>query len=187
MSNDNNNIKQTVEGNKNIQIGINNGDIITTQRIIKKTEVIHDKGLHISDSQAKQIKDKVTELAEITSVKKEDKRKFFASEYGALYNRFNITSYKLLPIDKFEEAMMFLQKRIAQNRPKLRTANNTKYRNDLYKSIYTRSRQIGMEKSDLLVFAEHVLELKKPITSLKELSDTRLKRLYQKVFNKRLK
>lgn len=176
--------KQSIKGNNNIQIGVNNGDIIKTERVIHKTEVIHDEKKHITIAQAKKIQDKIFEIAQMTSADKEDKRKFYSKEYRALYNKFDITSYKLLPADKFDEAIMFLQKRIAfLGKPKLRRAAPEKWVAKQCGAIYTRGKQLGMNKEDILLFAENYLELKKPIHSLKELSKTRLNKLYKKIFS----
>ena len=49
----------------------------------------------------------------------------------------------------------------------------------MYSSIYARSRsEWNMDKQQLYQFTEEKLNLKKPITSLKDLSDIRLKKLY---------
>lgn len=41
-----------------------------------------------------------------------------------------------------------------------------------------------MSKEDLLIFAVEKLALKKPLTSIKDLSDTRLQKLYDFVIRK---
>ena len=42
------NIEQNINGNNNLQIGVNNGDIIKTEKIIRKVEVIHDEDRYIT-------------------------------------------------------------------------------------------------------------------------------------------
>ena len=149
--------------------------------------VQHDSEIYISDSQAKQLSDKIKEIAHAMSHKESiSDRKAYATEYKALYNKFSITKYTLLPKDKFDEAIKWLQKRMRYTGHKVyRKVNKSEFRNRNFKSIYTRAGNLGMKKSDVLIFAENVLNLKNPISSLKELSDTRLEVLYKKIFSKR--
>lgn len=173
--------KQQIEGNNNIQIGVNHGDIIHTEKVIRKTEVIHDSNTHISDAQAKEIRDRVKKIAE----EKAGERRYISAPYGlvygTLYNRYGITKYTLLPKDKYEDAIKWLDKQIAIYRPKLKNVDPEQYRKDMYKSIHARANQLNI---DIHEFAITALDLKKPISSLKELSDTRLKKLYTRLYSK---
>lgn len=166
-------VEQTISGSHNIQVS---GDYITTQKVVRQVEVLHDPNLHITDEQAHHIKELVLDLA------KDNPKISYQGAYSLLYKRFKITKYSLLPREKYEEATKFLQKQIAIYRPALRKTNNEKYRNDMYKSIHARSRQLNI---DIHEYATTVLETKTPVKSLKELSDTRLKKLYTKLFSQR--
>lgn len=165
----------SIKGNNNVQVV--GGDYITTQKVVKKTEVIYDPDLYITDAQASEIQIKIRKIGE--SLSNTTKESFRAS-YAAFYKRFKITSYKLLPKEDFEEAIKWLDKQIAMNRPKLRKTDNDQYRKDTYRSLNARAKQLGI---DIHEFANRELELKNPITSLKELSDTRLNKLYKKLFS----
>jgi len=172
-------VRQKISGNNNIQVG---GDFIKTEKLVKTTQVIHNPDEHITDAQAKEISDKVKKLAEGMLGDSKGKQQPYGKAYTSLYNRFNITSYKLLPKNKFEDAIKWLEKQIAIYRPKLKNVDAEQWRKDMYKSIHARSNQLSINIHD---FAMTTLELKKPIASLKELSDTRLKKLYEKLFSKR--
>lgn len=63
-------------------------------------------GRVITDDQASQLSQAVKAIA--LALGKSTGRNEFASVYGELYRRFGITSYKLLPAPRFEEAMKFL-------------------------------------------------------------------------------
>ncbi|EOA54211.1 hypothetical protein HMPREF1214_04175 [Bacteroides sp. HPS0048] len=173
-----NNINQDINGNNNIQVA---GDYIKTEKVVKTTQVIHNPDEHITDAQAKEIRDKVKKVAEEMA----GERKYSSSPYGAvytaLYNRYKITKYTLLPKDKYEDAIKWLDKQIAIYRPKLKNVDPEQYRKDMYKSIHARANQLHINIHE---YAANVLELKKPISSLKELSDTRLKKVYTKLFSK---
>lgn len=55
-------VKQKLEGNNNVQVGINYGEVVHTEKLIRRVEVIHDSNLHISDAEAKLLKEKLTKL-----------------------------------------------------------------------------------------------------------------------------
>ena len=164
--------QQTIIGNNNIQIA---GDV-KTEKVVYKTEVIYDKDLHITDEQAKIIKDRITKIAQ----EKSGSPYAYKDAYKSLYNKFGITSYKILPKEKYDEAIEWLNKQIAMNRKGLRKNDPEQWRKDMYKSIHTRANELSIE---IHSFATSVLQSKKPITSLTELSDTRLKKLYEKLFS----
>lgn len=178
--------KQSIKGNNNLQVGINNGYIIRTDRIQHKVEVVYDPELHITDAQAVKIREKIAELVEmISSDQQKSKQALFKQEYNALYKHFGITGYKLLPHDRYEEAMTWLQKRIAYKGKKHQRRGDVEaWRKKQYAAIYTRAREKGMSREDVLLQATICLSLKKPITSLKDLSDRRLQKLYDYFFTK---
>ena len=181
-------INQNITGDNNVQVGVNNGQIIHTKKVKKVTEVLHTPGLHITDSQAKKIKDKITEIADMVATKGGVKATIFKQEYRAFYNQFDCTSYKTLPIDQFDNAILWLSKRTGYKGIKaLRTGDTPEWRKKHYTGIYARSKQLGMDKVEMLIFAQDKLELKEPLASIKELSDTRLKKLYTLVMSKRVK
>jgi hypothetical protein len=61
---------------------------------------------HISEEQASQISQAVKAVA--IALGKKTKRNEFGAIYGELYRRYGLTSYKLLPRKKFQDAMNFL-------------------------------------------------------------------------------
>ncbi|MDR3226638.1 MAG: ORF6C domain-containing protein, partial [Prevotellaceae bacterium] len=139
---------------------------------------------HISEYQAKQIKDKVDEIA--TSVPKEKVGEEYKKIWSLLKDKFNVTSYHLIVKEQFDDVIKFLSKLNAYKyRQKARKNNNEKYRKELYGAIYAKVNELKMSKDELYVYVENILSLKKPISSLTDLSDTRLKKIYTKLFNKR--
>lgn len=168
---------QTIKGDNNVQVA---GDYIITSKISKTTTVLHDPCKHISDAQAKEVKDRVSKIAEAMKGDRKNNKSPFASAYNALYNRYHITSYKLLPIEDYDDAIKWLDKQIAIYRPKLKNIDVVQYRKDMYKSLHARAKQLNINIYD---FAQMALELKEPITSLTDLSDMRLKKLYTKLFS----
>ncbi|HRR07341.1 MAG TPA: ORF6C domain-containing protein, partial [Rhodothermales bacterium] len=182
-------ISQKAKGKKIQQIGVNHGKIINTDKVTNVTEVVYQPELHITDQEAKLIKDKIEEIVDINDKAgkfktAKSKSSFFATTWQEFKNRFGVTKYTLIPKDKYQECLDWLQEQIARvHRPKLRKNNNEEWKKQNYGAIYAKSKQIGMEKQDLYNFAYEKLELKEPINSLKELSDVRLKKLYQILFS----
>ncbi|MFZ1321323.1 MAG: RNA-binding domain-containing protein [Ignavibacteria bacterium] len=183
------NINQKAKGNNNLQVAVNQGTIIKTDKVVRKNKVVTNPDIHISQEQAKKIKETINSIVEIYEhlgkfKNSSDKGKCFAQTWKSFYNRFNLTSYFLLPKDKFEEALSWLQKDIAFNhRPKLRKANNLQWKKDIFGAIYAKAQnQLNLDKEGLYLFAFEKLKLKEPITSLKDLSDIRLQKLYKIVF-----
>lgn len=66
-------------------------------------------GTAVTDEQAMQISQAVKAIA--MEMEKRSGRNEFQGVYGELYRRFGITSYKLLPAEKFADAMGFLTER----------------------------------------------------------------------------
>ncbi|MDO4224761.1 MAG: ORF6C domain-containing protein [Bergeyella zoohelcum] len=180
------NINQNSKGNNNVLVAVNNGEIIKTEKIIKKVEVIYNEESYITPAQALEIKNKVTEIGSALALKdKTTNRKAYGSVYRALYNKFQIPRYDLLPKDKFNEALEWLRKEYAiKAMPVLRKEDEETWRKEKYKAINTRYSQLGMTKEEFYIFANEVLGLKKHFSSMKELSKTSLEKLYKKTFSK---
>lgn len=173
-------IEQSITGGNNLQVGINNGQIIQTKKVKKVTEVLHDASHHITDAQALQIRLKITDIAEMVATNKGNIGSMIKKEYNAFYNEFGCTSYKLLPAEQFDKAILWLNKRTAYHGKKnLRHGNTDEWRKKQYTAIYARIKGLNMSKEDLLIFAEQKLELKTSLESIKDLSDTRLQKLYK--------
>ncbi len=183
-------VSQISKGNNNIQVGVNQGTIIKTGKVVKKNEVVTNPEIHISQGQAKQILDAVNKIVEINEQAgkfkdSKDKGRFFLQTWTSFKNRFSVTSYHLLPKEKFEEAIDWLQKQIAyDHRPKLRKTNNPQWKKDIYGAIYAKAQnELHLDKDGLYQFAFDKLKLKEPIKSLKDLSDTRLNKLYKIIYS----
>ncbi len=176
-------IEQSITGDNNVQVGVNNGHIIHTKKVKVTTEVLHAPGQHITDAQALQIREKITEIAGMVATNKGSIGSMIKKEYNAFYNQFGCTSYKLLPSDKFDEAITWLAKRTAYHGKKnLRHGDTPEWRKKQYTAINTRARQLGMDRDKIILFAQDKLELKEPLESIKDLSSTRLEKFYKFIF-----
>ncbi|GAB5525407.1 MAG: hypothetical protein Roseis2KO_32790 [Roseivirga sp.] len=183
-------VDQKASGKNIQQVGQNFGQVIQTNQIKNVTNAQPNPEIHISESEAKRIKDKVDEIVRINDnsgklKSQEDKKRMYSQLYSSIKNRFKVTSYKFIPKEEFKNCYEWLQKEIAgKHTPKLRRSNNPEWRKKRYGSIYTKARQVGLEKPELLLFAEERLNLKAPIQSLKDLGEQNLDKLYKILFSK---
>lgn len=76
------------------------------ERLEQIEATLGDTGKHATPDQAMQISQAVKTIA--ISLGKQTKRNEFGAVYGELYRKFGITSYKMLPAGRFDEAMKYL-------------------------------------------------------------------------------
>ncbi len=77
-----------------------------SQRVVAIEERVAAPGSAITEEQASQVSQSVKAVA--MELGKKSGRNEYGGVYGELYRRFGITSYKLLPAEKFDEAMKWL-------------------------------------------------------------------------------
>ena len=169
-------VKQTVIGDGNIVAG---GDLIHTKKVVQKN-VLQPGPQHITEEQAYEVKKLIDELVQIDV--DSGRQDTHGHWYSKLYGRFKVTSYKTIPLEKFDAAISWLRQQKAINRPKLRRSANPIWRDQLYSAIYGRWRQLGFQKDEIYNFAFERLQLKESIDSLKDLGEQNLKKLYDIVF-----
>jgi len=75
-------------------------------RLEEIESTLGDTGRNVTPDQASQISQAVKVVA--IALGKQTKRNEFGAVYGEMYRKFGVTSYKLLPVNKFEEAMAWL-------------------------------------------------------------------------------
>lgn len=173
-------IEQNITGDNNLQIAINNGKIVHTKQNKNVINITPDFNIHINDKQAYEIQQRITEIARMVATNQSNKASAYSREHIAFKNQFKIPKYNLLSKDQYDEAILWLNKRSAYHGKKnLRHGNTDEWRKKQYTAIYARIKGLHMSKEDLLIFAEQKLALKAPLASMKDLSDTRLQKLYK--------
>lgn len=151
---------------------------INTRRVVRTTVAAPPGSL--SPAQAKRLKDAIDQLVAIEAtggVLEGDRPSLYAKWYGILKNQFAVASYKEIPAARADEALAWLKQVAARNRGKLRRGDPAAWRNEHYKAIWARARQLGLSKGD--VYAIVLARLDKRVLSLKALSDSSLRHLYQ--------
>lgn len=151
---------------------------INTRRVVRTTVAAPPGSL--SPAQAKRLKDAIDQLVTIEAtggVLEGNRARLYAKWHTILKDRFAVASYKEIPAARAGEALAWLKQVAAMNRPKLRRADPAAWRNEHYKAIWARARQLGLSKGD--VYAISLARLDKRVLSLKALSDSSLRDLYQ--------
>jgi hypothetical protein len=168
------------KGNANVTIA--GRDIVNNYN---EKNVIHNKitptSDHISQETAKKIQDIIGKIVSnmVASGKCNDKSKEYAKIQKQLKNKFKVTSYLLIPAESGDDAIKWLNTKNALSLPKLRRTNNTIWKNEIYKGIWARSKQLGIIKSEVYEIAEE--RYGKKIDSLKMLGERNLKDLYDHI------
>lgn len=163
----------SVRGNRN-KVNVAGRDIIQTNKVVRKNEITPDER-HITGAQATKLRNLNTELAQYLA--NESGTPDYSAGFRFLEKEFGVSSYLLIPRDRYEDASSLLRQRRAMNRPKLRRRNPVAYQNDYFRGIWARAHEMGWEKPMVYQFAFENLHLKKPISTLKTLGPNQLKLL----------
>jgi len=165
-------IRQTILGNNNTQVA---GDYVENKRVLQKN-IVQPDHRHIDEATAFEIKRLVDSLAEIDVLA--GRRDSHSGWFSRLYRRYKVTSYKLIPAKLGEDAVLWLRQQVPQQRSKIRRKAPEEWRRQLYKSIWSKAEQLGLEKQEVYDLALRRLALQEPLSSLKELGEQKLKRFY---------
>lgn len=157
-------------------------------RISKKetvrNEVVTDER-HITEEQALKIREMVEELAH--RLTGSDGKPAFGEVQQRLRNKFKVTSYKLIPRERFPEVVEWFKQVRGMNRGKVRRSNPELFKRDYYTSIKAGARSLGWSDEELYGFAKEFLKQKAALTSLTQLGPIQLQRLSQAIQRRRKK
>jgi len=160
-------------------------DININTRKIERNTITPPPG-SLTPAQARRIQVAIEKMVEIEAaggVRDGDRSALFAKWHKMLKDRYGVPSYLVIPAARAVDVLAWLRQIAAMNRPKLRRTDVAGWRNEHYKAIWARSRQIGLSKGD--VYALVFRRLEKQVLSLKSLSDASLRKLYQIIMAQR--
>lgn len=176
---------QQIIGNNNIQAG---GDISITHEHIEKKEIkirktVGDKPGSISPEQQYELKKWIDKLvdASLASGTERSRDSLYKTYWSKLNNKMKVTSYKDILSSRFTAALNYVKSLKAITVNQSRRKNKAYWRQQLYTGIYAHLRELGLPKE----YAYSIVEDKmgKYVSSLKELSESELKKLYEIVFS----
>lgn len=179
-------IIMTAEGQNNYQAG---RDLVMTQKHVIRAGPIVPQEVHISDGQAKKILDLLKKLGE------RDEKAGKGKTYGLWQDKFKkrpwagsdaegITSYKLLPLVEFDDAIQWISEQKAQGRPGLRRTQNDEWKKDHYNKIWGCAKKLGWDHDQVHRFAQEYLDLKKPVASLRDLGEQNLSKVSGAIYRR---
>lgn len=176
-----------VQGNNNNVIYgdsgvINSGTInnITTEKYTTKTKaVVNPDETHISEETARKLQDLVKEVVELEE-KIKTTPKSFQAVWASLNKHCGVSTYRLIPVTKTDKAVTYLRKWIgrlssSKSAPK-KVGNEWRSKKYAYIKINTK----GLEQ-----WLKDHLQLKYAVSSITELSDDQLAKVYSSVASKK--
>ena len=175
-------ISQKVEGDNNIVAG-GNVTVHKNENIINRNPFTPGPE-HITSAQANKIQQliyKISDMEVASGFANGDVGKARAKWWVILRNHYNVNTYLRIPRYLGEDAIAWLKQQKGMNRHKTRKTDNPLWRNEHYSAIYAKTGELGISKGELYALVNQRLD--KKITSLKQLSDQNLKKLYNMVMS----
>lgn len=162
---------QSIRGDGNVQVGGN----LHVNSTVKTQQVIKPGPEHVSPKQAAKIRRLLQTLGQ------RDEKAGLGSTYGLWMEKFKmalgITSYHLLPLEAFDQAVSWIGQQKAITRSRLRRTDNPLWRQEHYGSIYAVTKKLKWSKAQLSDFAISKKIATKPFSSLKDLKERQLSAL----------
>jgi hypothetical protein len=150
-------------------------DINYTAKHVTKNEFTPDER-HITSEQAVKIKKLIDELVDMDASAGKDTGRSYGMWWRMFNNEFKIPTYRELPRESFDEAMLFLRQAKARNLPKIRRKDNELWRQKHYGTIFGIAKKaMGWTEDDVHQFAS--TKLGKRVVSLSDLGEQDLARL----------
>lgn len=178
-----NETKVEIKGNSNQIAGRDINNYVNEKPSRPSVKFSPDPSFHIQPPIVGKIQRLIYKLADIEATAGNGEiGNLRRSWWSRLNNHFGVGTYREIPASKGGQAVSWLQQHVAINRPKLRRPAKISWRNEHYKAIWARSREIGLAKADVYDLAEKKFGAK--IISLKQLSDANLKKLYSSIMAK---
>lgn len=153
-------------------------DLIHTEKLVRRNTITPDER-HLTVVQRDRLRKVIDELAE--RLAGTNGRGGVSAVHAMLQRRFQVSSYLLIPRERYDEALRFLCQQRAIHRSRLRDRDPVAYANDLYRAIFAGARELGWDGEHVYQFATEQLALKRALVSLKELGPIQLKTLAEAV------
>jgi hypothetical protein len=160
------------------QVNVAGRDLVVTSRLVRRNVITPDDR-HLAREQRARLLTLIHEVAE--RMAGENGQPNLGAVHHLLQRRFAVSSYLLIPRERYAEALSFLQQQRAMRRGVLRRRNPDAFRRDLFRAVFSRATEIGWPRQKVYAFAQSQLDLKRPVTSLKQLGPVQLQALAEKM------
>ncbi|WPJ95150.1 hypothetical protein SH580_17130 [Coraliomargarita algicola] len=167
----------TQSGSRN-RLNYAEGDINVVENKILRPNVQPNE-THITEDQATQINEKIVEISKIDE--KAGKGSSYQELYGVMRKMFRCTSYKMLPVERFDDVVNWLNQEAGKRTRSLRRSNNDEWRTQKYRVIHAARKTLEWSDSEVKEFAANEFGLKAVPKSLKELKERQLDKLAEKL------
>lgn len=166
-----------VEGSGN-EVKVAGRDLIVAERHVRRVAITPDER-HLMHEQRRRLLEVIHELA--ARLAPPSGRPNLAAVHAMLQRRFDVPSYLLIPRERYAEALAFLEQQRAIRRSALRRRDPVAFRRDLFRAIFSRATELGWSRDRVHEFARERLQLKQPLTSLKQLGPQQLRTLVERM------
>ena len=166
-----------VEGSGN-EVKVAGRDLIVAERHVRRVAITPDER-HLMHEQRRRLLEVIHELA--ARLAPPSGQPNLAAVHAMLQRRFEVPSYLLIPRERYAEALAFLEQQRAVHRSALRRSAPVAFRRDLFRAIFSRATELGWSKDRVHEFARERLQLKQPLTSLKQLGPQQLRTLVERM------
>lgn len=168
-----NRVAVTVEGTRN-QVNVAGGDLTVTSRLVRRNVITPDDR-HLAREQRTRLRAAVHDLA--SRMARVGAPPNFAAVHAMLQRRFAVTSYLLIPRERYGEALEYLRRELVIRRGVLAHRDPARLRVELFRAIYARAGELGWSREELYRFAAERLDVPERITSLKQFGADQLRKL----------
>lgn len=156
-------------------------DVNFNPRITRRT-IVRPGPEHLLPEQARCVQERIEQLVELDP--EPDLRRKYKRWWGELKTHFRVPTYREIPASQYCEVIAWFQQQGVRLRPKLRRTDNQKWRRSLFTGIFARAGELGMTHEQVHAFAGSILGMATPPVSLSDLSEMKLKRVYDAFFHR---
>jgi hypothetical protein len=131
---------------------------------------------HITAAQATKIKKLVDDLVEMDVSAGKTREKSYPAWWGYINSSMDVTTYREIRLERFDEAVLLLQQANARNLPKIRRKDNELWRKKHYATIFGIGKKaLGWTDEEIHSFASS--KLKKTVESMADVGEQDLARI----------
>ncbi len=172
-----NRLAVTVEGTRN-QVNVAGGDLTVTSRLVRRNVITPDER-HLAREQRTRLRAAIHDLA--CRMARVDGPPNLGAVHTMLQRRFAVTSYLLIPRERYSEALEYLHRELVVRRSLLARRDPARLRLELFRAIYARAGELGWSREELYRFAAERLGVPERVTSLKQFGADELRKLVDRM------
>lgn len=170
-------VTASVTGTRN-QVNVAGGDLTVTSRLVQRNVITPDER-HLAREQRTRLRTLIHDLAARLGNKGGEPNP--AAAHAMLQRCFDVSSYLLIPRERYPEALAYLRQQLVIRRSALFRRHPGQFRQEMCRSIYARATELGWSRETLFRFASKRADVGRPLTSLRQLDASQLRSLADRI------